>query len=391
MQLIERFSPHLRFSLGEHGAEEFRPQDPIQYLQQSRLVTSEDDPVTRIDNARLQTNPDSVLSLANLLASYVPTGDGTQCTNSSPRMPFDVDPLTNAPHEGASWAEVMAKGNVGVFAHVSKVVPRDGDVASSQDLLGGSCSRKVNGSDLPVTPVSSYETSCANCLRIEYFQFFGYSETYSIQDIHGVDYGNHEGDWAMVVVVYDADTDKVAAVSHFAHGYEMRFDMKRASANHEQDDPLLGRVQINEGPNVGKEFTLASVHLSEPRTRQENPELGQDNELRLAKDSTTGEFSHPIVYVEHGAHEFWPTEHGNMDRAPNHNGDDRDHHYQPVDIPNLGEIEHPMGATARTVVLFSGAWGHINSYNSPPPGPALHKAWNWFVPNRVPISCWAAE
>ena len=73
------------------------------------------------------------------------------------------------------------------------------------------------------------------------------------------------------------------------------------------------------------------------------------------------------MYVEHGAHEFWPTEAWAFDDAPNHDGDDADRSYLAAPPPNLGEVEAPSEvAEARLVLHYNGRWGAFSHKNDPP-------------------------
>jgi hypothetical protein len=108
----------------------------------------------------------------------------------------------------------------------------------------------------------------------------------------------------------------------------------------------------------------------------DQPQKAQNNLLYLRKDVSTGAFTHPVVYVEYGGHEFWPSAHWGFGGAPKHGGDGQ-YAYQTVNAPNLGEVEHPIGEIARILLRYNGYWGTYNKYNDNPPGPALHKAWNW--------------
>jgi hypothetical protein len=95
--------------------------------------------------------------------------------------------------------------------------------------------------------------------------------------------------------------------------------------------------------------------------------------------------------VELGSHEFWPTQNWGVTGAPAHWGDDTDHTYLPQNIPNLGEIENPEGDAGKVMVNYLGYFGATEGNNDSSPGASLHTTWNWFVPNRTPIECHAAE
>ena len=102
------------------------------------------------------------------------------------------------------------------------------------------------------------------------------------------------------------------------------------------------------------------------------------NTLRLLQDPATKEFSHPFVYIEWGAHEFWPSESGIYPGVPTHNGEG--YSFLTATPVNIGEVEHPSNpggnaqAAAAIVTNFNGYWG---TYDGPPPGPPLHYQWTW--------------
>jgi hypothetical protein len=413
-QLIERFSPFLRFSLDHVPPlpqvgipEAYRPADPLWYMSHSRLVGSTDS-ITVLPQSTLTSQPSKILDAtsfgpSDVLGAFSPNAAFTACIASSPRTPYHIDPVDDTAHVGADWTTVMQNKNVGLFAHVSKFQPRSEEdlpeqppVIAEPSVLGGAptldmtdlskCARKITNSTNPVIPLSWYETNCKDCYKIEYYQFFGKNADHAFANL-----GDHEGDWSMLTLVYEHATDRILAVSHWAHGYEMRFDLMQAGVQAlPVTDPIVGKeIQYTGLESVEQNFNILSVSLT--GSHQDQPELAQTNTLYMAQDPVTGEYSHPVAFVEFGSHEFWPTSHWGAEGAPAHPGDDAAHCYLTHNIPNLGEIEHALGAEAAVLLGYSGSWGYINTDNDPPPGPSLHKAWNWFAPNRTPISCSAAE
>ena len=103
----------------------------------------------------------------------------------------------------------------------------------------------------------------------------------------------------------------------------------------------------------------------------------------MFRDSVIGEFSHPVVYIENGGHEFYPTEDWNFYLAPSHNG--KSHNFLTNTPPNLGEVEATLEETAAAGIIlkFNGYWGTWSRKNSPPPGPALHKNWTWPESSKI--------
>lgn len=414
-QLIERFSPFLRFSLAhvpplpQDGIPEaYRPADPLWYMSHSRLVGSSNN-VTVLPQSILASSPSKILDAtgfgpSDILTSFSPNAAFTACIASTPRSLYHIDPVDDAAHAGADWGTVTQNRNVGLFAHVSKFQPRsEGDLPEQPPVIaepsvpGGpftldttdisKCARKITGSTNPVIPLSWYEIHCKDCYKIEYYQFFGKNADHEFANL-----GDHEGDWSILTLVYEHATDSILAVSHWAHGYEMRFDLMQDGVFPQPvTDPIVGKEIQYTGLEaaVSQNFNILTVSLT--GSHQDQPELAQTNTLFMAQDPVTGTFSHPVAFVEFGSHEFWPTSHWGAEGAPAHPGDDAAHSYLTHNIPNLGEVEHPLGAEAAIILGYNGSWGYINTDNNPPPGPALHKAWNWFAPERTPISCSTAE
>jgi hypothetical protein len=111
----------------------------------------------------------------------------------------------------------------------------------------------------------------------------------------------------------------------------------------------------------------------------------------MFQDPNTGAFTHPIVYIERGAHEFWPTDLGRVNtiiggqkyHSPSHDGDG-DSFLTNTPI-NLGEVEAPMSVQgeAPLVLRFNGYWGAFSRETDPPFGPPLHGNWTWPADSSV--------
>jgi len=383
-KLIARFSPFLRFTLDDNVSDVYHPADPLKYISGSELVSASDGR-TFLPNSQLAADPYIIIktlaagSPSQLLDGFLPNSNFSACPNTEPKTDYALRAIPNTPGTlmGEDWSEVTAAKNIGMFAHVSPFTPN-----SSQDLPS-QCPLMIDKTH-PVIPPSGYEKSCKHCYKIEYYQLFGFNNPHAPLDI-----GFHEGDWSILTVVYDADLDKMLAVSHWAHGYEMRFDRLAGESCQQVDVPLFGSELLCKGVNNDhNDFQI--VGGSDFKTQQQ-PQYAENNQVSFAADPTTGEFSHPVAFVEFGSHEFWPSEKWSARAAPQHTGDDSLHSYLTQDITNLGEVEHPMDGVAQVIVGYSGSWGYDNEFNSPPPGPALHKAWNWWAKQRSPILCSAAE
>ena len=387
-KLIERFSPLLRFTVQkDNGSEKYRPMDMIDYIRNSDLVAHKNPKQLVISNAQLLVTPSLVLGgVVSLLATY-------NQENCAPGMNLrqeaalqglldkhsDNNPDTGAYDQGTDWSVLKARGSVGMYAHVSPFTPR-----SLSDLAFGNQRKRDDGS--PVIPESGYETLCLEdtCYKIEYYQFFGFNQAWA-----DLGYGNHQADLAVLTEVYDKSKDKLLAVSHWAHGYEMRYDLlSLKSVCHPPDfDKIIGEEQTCTGENVKHtDFNILYINLLTGESHQSEPWKAQNNQVSFSQDPLTGKYEHPVVFVESGAHEFWPTAKWGAQYAPSHAGNDPYNHYLMHNIPNLGEIEHPLSNDATIIVEYNGYWGNWNKSNDVSPGPVLHSSWNWFTPDRPPLA-----
>jgi len=185
-----------------------------------------------------------------------------------------------------------------------------------------------------------------------------------------------------VQLIYDPQEDVIRSVMHFAHGLEFRFDItSEAFANTRTVAAPDGPMQEIRYCNYknGSDLNLASLDLSTlpPRVEVNVDQLrrAQNNVVRLFQDPNSLKFEHPVVYIEKGSHEFYPTEAWRFYAAPKHNG--KGFHFLTSAPPNLGEVDHALPDTdeAAVIMLYNGLWGTFSRLNSPPPGPTLHLNW----------------
>ncbi len=409
--LIQRFAPYVRFTKGEDR----RPIEFEDFVRKSNLVTpnhwkSGDDKVF-IKNETLVENPLQVESFkgyqgTSLIDSFYLNSDGKTCGSSAYKM-YAIHPYVDDWEGGAPWSQVSSNHMPGMVAHVSPFVPDSlSDLAGEHFVqgkqTGDECARRLDKDRCPdrdnpnapscsIIPPSHYVTSCKRCVKIEYYQFFG------LNDDHQNGINNHEGDLSIVTVVFDPDqnnsTGAAVGVSHWMHGLEVRYDLldpaSRCVVQHSEKLCTGANGQYHDLELMGG-AGYTTVHKNELHKAQNNTvtfhaDLNNPNQANP---------EHPEVFVERGSHEFWPTKDWSVRGAPEHTGNDTEHTYIPQNIPNLGEIEHPIGDLGKLVVNYKGYWGatSANSLNQSSPGPSLHTTWNWFVhAPRVPISCKAAE
>ena len=122
------------------------------------------------------------------------------------------------------------------------------------------------------------------------------------------------------------------------------------------------------GPNCGKTVDIGLGDIASKDTQcSASVSNAQNNTLRMRSDPVTGLSTHPMVYLEPGSHEFWPTEKWSYHAAPKHDGAGLQ--ILTTTPPNLGEVENPMTEyqTALPILRFNGLWGAYSRSNTPPP------------------------
>lgn len=296
-----------------------------------------------------------------------------------------LNPLADVPSPGGDWArhgwawdDVLGRRNVGLYGHV---VPFRAVEPQTSPLR---CPQSRSGTDSieewVLCAVDRGAETAQTWYKVEYWQFFGYSDSGQ-----GFEIAHHEADWVTVQVLVDPATDELVQVHHFFHGRNASFDLRRNPGFVELEG---GAVREHRGFNWGREVDFTWHEGPLARVKNElSAAHAQDNSVRLLKDPETGRFDHPVVYVENGAHEFWPTEAWSFQDAPNHDGDDDAHSYLAAAPPNLGEVEAPLAevAEAPLILRYNGRWGAFSRKNDPPQGPALHDQWTW--PASSSIRC----
>lgn len=392
-KLIERFSPLLRFTIEpDGGTDKYHPMDMIDYIRNSDLVVHNNPNQMVVPNSTLSMHPEQVVGgTINILTDYEQDGcavGGNLRQVSAIQGKLDKhssnNPDVGTYDLGAEWSVILSKRNVGMYAHVSPLALGSGSNPGSELTNTTPVARTYDNGKL-VIPASAYQTLCQTdaCYKIEYYQFFGFNQAWA-----DLGYGNHQADLAMITEIYDVKLNKIIAVSHWAHGYEMRYDLLSPASKCTFDfDKIIGEENTCRGENNRYDnFNILTVNLLEGAAHQDEPQKAQNNQLSMAQDPTSNEYSHPVVFVEAGSHEFWPSPKWGAQYAPSHAGNDPLAHYIAQNIPNLGEIEHPLYPDAETIVWYNGYWGNWNKSNDVSPGPVFHASWNWFTPNRPSVS-----
>jgi hypothetical protein len=223
--------------------------------------------------------------------------------------------------------------------------------------------------------------------RIEYWQYWAFNN----QDIDflGDDaFGDHEGDITGVQVWLDRTTHTLAKVQYLIHGFRVVFHIPLGPPACTNCFVTVRGAHYD--PNVGNFFDAG-----------ERPKY-DDNEAEFFVDQAG--YRHVVVYVERGAHEYWPGAWGRawIDVAPYVTIDINPHNGRGMgwlvpdvgDRPlNWGEVEHPLVADARVALGYDGFWGCTNNSSDwfglapsrrSPTAFSIHCEWRW--PDRSAIA-----
>jgi hypothetical protein len=311
-RLLARFRPYYKFSIDNGGPEVYHPIDALSFVQHSNLLIENGIAVT---NAQLNAN-------ANSLLKAFGNADGSSdlgITDQKTGYALDLD---DSQRKGdADWDHIRVHA-VGLYGHV---VPLHEDKSNSSGVTG---------------------------YRIEYWQLYGFNDA-------PVDSYRHEGDWENITLLVERDQQSIRTVTDAIHSSSVTFHL----ANSKRVDRGGGVIEY-QGTGTGKPYRgYIDLDVAGPA----GIGWAQDNLLWLYCDGT--ECTHPMVYVEWGGHESWPTPYWDWIGARNHNGEGLS--YLTATPPNLGEFDHPdpRYPGANLIMHFNGSWGH---YNDSPPGPTLH-------------------
>lgn len=343
--LLEKFRPFLKFSKSDDGAEDYRPEDVSHYIRNSTIC--EDPPGW--DDSKLAADPNNLLLIP--ASRRYPSSD---LRKKLTKTGYHLSASDDARH-GLPWRVIHTTNSVGLYGHVVPVFLEDVTNYVRQAQYKG----------CPAIGKLFY--------KVEYWQFFGYNNGH--QPVGG---GNHEGDWCTVQLLVEPVTEKIKMVLMYTHGKEIRFDMSKVFVNQVTTDKNGLTVLQLTGPN----FLLHPADMDVNDDERDTDQGQNDNIIRFTGDG----FTHPVVYLEHGSHEFYPSENwrygankgGKRYFTPNHNGDDPES-YLAGTPPNLGEVGFPLpDSPAASIILhYNGIWGCYEYYNSNPPGPTLHYEWTY--------------
>ncbi|WP_315823294.1 hypothetical protein [Paraflavitalea speifideaquila] len=345
-QLLEKFRPYYKFTLRNGTQDEYRPADVFWYLNKSEVLSSDNE-----NSSPLIKNQDLTGNSAILLTAF--GGDANIIRNRN-FSKYHINPLAsvngvgNDPgRHGNNWQTILNNKNIGLYGHVVPV-----KIQANREF---DYDHVFSSSDIGKT-----------YYKIEYWQFWGYSAAHMPANI-----GDHEGDWTTVQVIYDPENKRIKEIAHFAHGmkFSFRFSALRDNFPIRIDQ---GNGMEYRGVNYSTSIDLVSHDLRFTWNMNEYARA-QDNVVRVYADPITGEYTHPVVYIENGTHEYYPTEHWNYYTAPAHKGNG--YSFLTNTPIHLGEVEYPVNY--KVILQFNGKWGAYSPLNDPPVGPALHRQWTW--------------
>lgn len=170
--------------------------------------------------------------------------------------------------------------------------------------------------------------------------------------------------------MYDPLADRVVDSMMSFHGNEIRFPVDKAIAYGVADD--LSTWQWR-GPNYGKNWQVSNTSYDACLLQQHDAYKRHSNALTWYRDPYANDWTHPVIYIEHGSHEFYPYPWGGYYLAQAHDGDtvlpnDGVTHGEPFQFltytpPNVGEAGSalPDAPDAKFITHFNGFYGVITS------------------------------
>jgi hypothetical protein len=179
----------------------------------------------------------------------------------------------------------------------------------------------------------------------------------------------HQGDLTSMTVVYDRRADLLTRVTYSMHGAVLE-------AFRLTDPEVISFSPLGD-------MNVAQVSVLKDHIYQHSSDSGynaSDPFVYLARDPDSGRFEHPVAFVEHGSHEFWPNSTGNLTGASlstHANGDGFS--FLPAQVQVLGTLTAPAtNPDQRPFIFYNGKWG-----DDPQPI-ILHRT--WFYPEGTGIS-----
>jgi hypothetical protein len=277
--LAQRFRPYFKTSLEDNQAEPVHPCNWQWFVGHCNLRIN--DEIVVLTAQQLAANPARLIEPS-----------GADIRTSPLTSPGYILTLSNDTYlSGEPWNLVIHEGH-GIYAHVEEI---------DQTLV-----------------------------NIEYSVLWPYNQT-------TVFFGKHHGDLTTMTVIYDRGCDKLVRVTYVTHG-EVIQTFRITHPSRIQFVVLKG-LDMN-----GNQTTVeaAQLGIAGVDQRQEGPSWHSPCNLPtvyLAKDPVSSRFEHPVIYVEWGAHEFWPAPCGSAFSAPKHDGDGLS--FLPDVVQMLGTLDSP--------------------------------------------------
>ncbi len=338
--LLRRYRPFYHFTSGE----DYRPADPVAELTNSQLrIAPFDDEGSSDPLPGCGRAGDHHLDPPSSL--YTCRAD-TSFVVAQHKMNYCLN-VANARYHGVGFDQARTEAT-GLYGHVAPTT--------------------INGHD---------------AYKIEYWQFFAFNN----QDItiFGLgSFGDHEGDWTSVQLWFDREEHRLVKVRYLIHGKQATFTIPPVAAS--CHDCTIDVKGPNYNPNPGNFL--------------DNQAPYDDNAAQFYLDDHG--YKHVVVYIERGAHEFWPGSWGHAQVSVGpftfhlnpHTGDGPS--YLVPDIQdrlfNMGEVVRPLTSAGKLILPYDGIWGCTNTREGgivgpsrrSPVGPALHCSWKW--PDRDPVA-----
>lgn len=340
--LLRRYRPFYKFSQHDGADESFRPANPVTEIGEAQLKIMNADTGTSDALACGRASDHHLTPQESLYTCRTDTSFLTAPAKS--RYCLNIE---NARYHGVSLADARANGT-GLYGHVAP------------------------------TTINMHDA-----YKIEYWQFFAFNnQDISILGVGAM--GDHEGDWTSVQLWFDRELKRLVKVRYLIHGKQAEFTIPALVPSCTSCTITMKGAKFD--PN--------------PPNFLANPEAYSDNQVEFFVDGNR--FKHPVVYIERGAHEFWPGAYGFAQftsgpftfKLNPHNGNGPSYLVPAVAdrLYNLGEVEHPLTRDAQLILQFNGFWGCTNTNQlgplggsrRSPVGPALHCSWRW--PDRGPVA-----
>jgi Repeat of unknown function (DUF346) len=321
--LLAKFRPYYKFSL-DSGPDKYHPTDVLWFAQLSKLVRKG---TQVIGQAQMVSRPLS-------LFDFIPSPSWEQ-----------ADIWKHFLRETPLKMPAPSKYKLDVMDSARRGEP---DMQRVRDLAVG-----LYGHVVPLRE-NVRQPALTTGYKVEYWQFFAYND--AVDNL-----GKHEGDWETIQVVVEPNLE-IRRVIHEVHGQQIRFDLK-------QGRPVM-RDGFLEYEGTGRDLPQRGpidLYTKGPA----GIEWAQQNLLQLHCEA--GECTHPIVYIEHSGHAFWPTPHWIWPFTRKHNG--QGEQYLTAPPCNLGEVWHPdpsCGDGGQIVLRFTGRWGN---YKEGPQSPPQKDSW----------------